>query len=651
MKKVFTLLFALILSFTTFAQSPEAFSYQAVVRNSNGELVASSNIGVRISILEGSSSGYSVYTETFNEQTTSDGLLNLVLGMGNSINGNFNDINWGNSTKFIQVETDINGGQNYSVVGTSQLLSVPYALHAKTAESIDNVYNKQEVDGKIANFKTEEQINTIVDNSIFNNIDNKLNLKADKNSIYTRSEVDNKLNSKVNTNSVYSKTEIDNELILLAKTNDVYNKNTINSKFGNHYTKDEVNTKLAGKSNSGESYTKVEANTNLSKKADIGVSYTKNEANTELAKKADLSSVYSKTDLSSKGKSSVNFSNITNLPVNLDINANDDVKTSGDQVIGGIKRFENTIVLTAGISAGGTKISNVASPTLPKDVATKEYVDNLLIKFGDTKKLIEANIFTIVQLYDGGHSVQNLKDAGVPDQILAKLLPPESDGNGVSNSAKRDAIVVELINAGINTNLVYEYKFMVGTLEKLGATTEALVAANLIGQIVDINGNSYKWVKIGDNKWMAENLKNTKYADATDISNEEQFVYDNNLDNANNYGRLYTYNVVKNDANVCPTGWHVATNKDWDDLSSFLGKTVNIGSEIITSSSNESGFSAIMSGHKFNDKFSFKDTRGYLWLKDRNIIIYDNNLKSIKIVDSNTLGASKQAYSVRCVSK
>ncbi len=127
--------FALYLS-TAFGQSPEKMSYQAVIRNSSDDLVTNTSVGMQISILQGSASGTTVYVERHFPTTNANGLVSLEIGGGTVVSGNFSTINWANGPYFIKTETDLNGGANYTITGTSQLLSVPYALHAKTAETV-----------------------------------------------------------------------------------------------------------------------------------------------------------------------------------------------------------------------------------------------------------------------------------------------------------------------------------------------------------------------------------------------------------------------------------------------------------------------------------------------------------------------------------
>ncbi|TNE60086.1 MAG: DUF1566 domain-containing protein [Bacteroidetes bacterium] len=122
------------------AQTPEAFHYQAVTRNSAGQPIADQSVSLRISILSGSVAGPSVYTEIHNEQTNSFGLINIEIGTGNPVSGAFSSIDWGSNSYFLQVELDTSGGSAFELLGTTQLVSVPYALHAKTAERVSKKY-------------------------------------------------------------------------------------------------------------------------------------------------------------------------------------------------------------------------------------------------------------------------------------------------------------------------------------------------------------------------------------------------------------------------------------------------------------------------------------------------------------------------------
>ncbi len=120
----------------TKAQSPEKISYQAVIRNSDNELMINNSVGIQISILETMEDGTPVYTERHFPQTNHNGLVTLEIGTGTIITGSFLTISWAESIYFLKTEIDVEAGFNYTISQTTQLLSVPYALHANTASSL-----------------------------------------------------------------------------------------------------------------------------------------------------------------------------------------------------------------------------------------------------------------------------------------------------------------------------------------------------------------------------------------------------------------------------------------------------------------------------------------------------------------------------------
>src|SRR5690554_6299022 len=136
MKKIITVCAVLLMTASVFAQAPEKMSYQAVVRDGSNALVSSTAVGMQISILQGSASGTAVYVETQTPTSNANGLVSLEIGAGTVVSGDFTTIDWANGPYFIKTETDPTGGTSYTITGTSQLLSVPYALHAKTAETV-----------------------------------------------------------------------------------------------------------------------------------------------------------------------------------------------------------------------------------------------------------------------------------------------------------------------------------------------------------------------------------------------------------------------------------------------------------------------------------------------------------------------------------
>lgn len=135
MKKIFLIMIVVLLTANLFAQAPQKMSYQAVIRNASNTLITNTTVGMRLSILQGSEFGASVYVETQTPTTNTNGLASLEIGNGTVILGTFSSIDWSNGPYFIKTETDPTGGSAYSIIGTSQLMSVPYALFAANANN------------------------------------------------------------------------------------------------------------------------------------------------------------------------------------------------------------------------------------------------------------------------------------------------------------------------------------------------------------------------------------------------------------------------------------------------------------------------------------------------------------------------------------
>jgi uncharacterized protein (TIGR02145 family) len=147
------------------SQTPDGFKYQAVVRNNNGEIIQNQMVTFRNSILQGGTNETVVYSEIDSATTNNYGLVNLDIGYGSVFNGVFADINWSSGKMFLMTEVDPAGGTDYQFMGTTQLLAVPYALHAETSEKFT--------------FINDEQRDTMADISIgasyYNTTSNKIN--------------------------------------------------------------------------------------------------------------------------------------------------------------------------------------------------------------------------------------------------------------------------------------------------------------------------------------------------------------------------------------------------------------------------------------------------------------------------------------------
>ena len=157
---ILRIIILLIFPLIGISQAPQRINFQSVLRNTNGDIVSNRSVSLRISILSGSITGPAVYVETHSKTTDAGGLMNLQIGAGTAPSTDFSTINWGNSTHFIQLEADFSGGNSYVLLGTQELMSVPYALYAsKTDTSVLNLTTRlalelNETDTSLLNLTT-----------------------------------------------------------------------------------------------------------------------------------------------------------------------------------------------------------------------------------------------------------------------------------------------------------------------------------------------------------------------------------------------------------------------------------------------------------------------------------------------------------------
>lgn len=136
MKKTLSIITLLFLTVTlSFGQSPQAFRYQTITRDASGNIIANKFVSFRMSIVQGSITGTTVYQEKDTATTNQFGLANLSIGMGTVLTGTFSSISWGAGPYFIKIEFDPAGGNSFALMGTTQLMSVPYALYADSAKN------------------------------------------------------------------------------------------------------------------------------------------------------------------------------------------------------------------------------------------------------------------------------------------------------------------------------------------------------------------------------------------------------------------------------------------------------------------------------------------------------------------------------------
>ncbi len=141
MKNLLSFLASILIITTLLAQAPQALNYQAVARDNAGVILANTNLDVRFTVKQTTATGTTVFQETHATSTDALGGFSLEIGRGTASTGSFTAINWSAGPYFLEVELDVNSSGSYTSMGTSEMLSVPYALYAETAGSIANFNN------------------------------------------------------------------------------------------------------------------------------------------------------------------------------------------------------------------------------------------------------------------------------------------------------------------------------------------------------------------------------------------------------------------------------------------------------------------------------------------------------------------------------
>ncbi len=171
MKQITLFLTAILMSLATMAQAPASpkggsmgINYQTVIRDGDGNILPDTELSLQMTIRSGSPDGAVVYAETHDATTNAFGLINLVIGYGSPLSNAFADINWGNAEKYFETAIDLTGGGSYTIMGVTQFLSVPYALHSATTETYEETdpeFNSWDKSTGIA--ITENQITDLQD--------------------------------------------------------------------------------------------------------------------------------------------------------------------------------------------------------------------------------------------------------------------------------------------------------------------------------------------------------------------------------------------------------------------------------------------------------------------------------------------------------
>jgi uncharacterized protein (TIGR02145 family) len=504
-------------SFSVYSQSPGKINFQSILRNTKGEIVSNKAVSIRMSILSGSANGTSVYSETHVKTTDVSGLISIKLGSGTVINGIFGDIEWGGGSHFIQLEVDFNGGMNYVVIGTQELISVPYALYAnKTDTSVLNLANR-----------LSEKV-SVGDTSIM--LTN------------YRTELTQKLNASDTATMLSKYLQYADTLNMLA----------------NYLTA--LNQKL-----------------NKSDTASLSNRISSKVDTTDFPRGTATGNI-----LFFNGTSWVNLA--PGSPgQSLNISAN------------GIPTWGCIITNTAGSSS--------SSPSLLENTA----LTNITISTTGATGIGAAT--------------------GLPAGVTASWSNNVITISGTPTATGSFTYTIPLTGGCGSVNAT-------GTI----TVTAFTCATNTVS---DIDFNTYNTVSIGNQCWTSENLKTSRYnnGDLIPIVTDNgtwsnlrsgktgaRTWYNNDSTTYENpYGNLYNAFVITDTRGLCPTGWHVPTDAEWNTLISSLGsgaggklKSTTTGTiywnTTNTGATNSSGFTGLPGGFRnLNGTFDRINNYGFFW--------------------------------------
>jgi uncharacterized protein (TIGR02145 family) len=682
------------------AQVPQKVSYQSVIRDATGELVKSSTVGMRISILQGSVTGTIVYVETHTVTTNVNGLATLEVGNGTTAPTNtFSAIDWSHSPFFLKVETDPAGGTNYTITGISEILSVPYALHAKTADSISANRTLDVNNNNITNVATPVNDKDAANKAYVDLLQSQINKL--QNTIIAGGFVEDADGNRYNTVKIGTQVWMVENLKTTKYCNgdviDTTNPDTLDirneatPKYQWPYDGNESNVNIYGRlytwytvtdsrgicpngwhiptDNEWAILTNSFGGEDIAgdKLKEIGSSHWKS-SNTEVTNESGFTALpggYHESDGESYGIGRVGIWRSRSV---------DEYNDEAAYV-----RYMHSDYNFA-MRAVWPKKSGYSVRCIKDDNTTSAVVPTLSTTI--------ANCITTTSASSGG-TINNDGSAAVTSRGVCwstnhnPTIADSKTTDGTGSGSFTSSI------SGITANTTYYLRAYATNSAGTGYGQE-YIFKTYTGTVTDNDGNVYNTVTIGTQVWMVENLKTTHYNDGTSIPK----VIDNtawdgltsgaycwyNNDSAtycNTYGALYNWNTVKT-GKLAPTGWHVPTDAEWTTLTDYLtnngygygGSGIDIAKSMAATSgwnanttagnigndpasNNSSGFTALPGGFRYYDGSYYGIGYYGIWWSSTESNTYDAWSRDIdyehSVVRSSYGSYEGGGFSVRCL--
>jgi len=674
------------------SQAPQRINFQSVLRNTTGEVISNSSVSLRISILSDSITGPAVYVETHARTTDAGGLMSLQIGNGTLPSTDFTTIDWGGSAHFIKLEADFSGGNNYVLLGTQELMSVPYALYAsKTDTSVLNLAARfSPLNNKLNIIDTSTMLSnyrTGLNNKV-NKLDTVSMLQPYLRDADTTSMLLPYLRNADTTNMLANyRTGINAKLNILdtASMLQPYLRDVDTTSMLLPYLRDADTTAMLANYRTG-----INAKLNILDTASMLQPYLRDADTTSMLlpylRNADTTAMLAnyRTGINAKF-------NILDTASMLQPYLRDADTTS--MLLPYLRNADTTAMLAnyrTGINAklNNADTSDMLNPYLRKADAVVSVETEPVFNASVAKGITEmdtaywnrktGNITGNIQYWNGTSWVNLAPGQNGQALILVNGIPSWSGAAYATlNTSSVSSITSTSVSGGGNISsdggatvsargLVYSTStnptlsntvltISSGTGSFLGALTGLspittyyirAYATNSAGTaygnetsfttlptVTDIDGNIYNTIQIGDQVWMSENLKTSRYRNGGSIPNVTDNTlwsnstigawsyYNNNVSNNAIYGKLYNWYTTLGDT-LCPTGWGVPTDAEWTTLTDSLGgesvagrkmksKGITYWSSQSSGTDNSSGFSSLPGGFRCSGSFDY--IRNYAW--------------------------------------
>jgi len=653
MKKI-TLLSLITLVFISnlISQAPNLMSYQAVIWDGSGNLVAEKMVSIKISILQGSVTGTSVYSENHRVQTNTNGLVSLMIGGGTNATGKISDINWGGGSFFLKTETDPTGGVNFSITGTTQLVSVPYSMFSGLAGNIST-----------KNIGSPGQTLTI-------DKDGKMTWVSNLPTISTNVITDIKPNSSVSGGSIISdggSPVTSRGVVWSINPNPTI---SLSTKTSDGLGMGNFTSNLSGLSSNTTYYIRAYATNS------VGTSYG-NE---------------------------ISFTTIANIPILTTIPVQS-ISTNGSISGGIITSDGGSPAISRGVVWSTSQNPTVSLPTKTNDgIGLGSFNSNISGLSPNTTYYIRAYASNSAGTGYGNEVSFKTQIGAIPPTVITSIasdisyLTFTTGGNvtfdGGSNVLARGivwsqtevptvSLVTKTVNGGgIGAFISYMFDLKPNTVYYVRAyatngagtgygkldTVRTRTWVNCPSTVKDIDNNVYNVVTIGYQCWTKENLKVSRYQNGDVIpviindriwesqtSGMRCWYANDSISFEEPYGNLYNWYAASDKKGLCPSGWHVPTDVEWSTLTDYLGGENLAGRKLLSSGTNETSFSALPGGQRYsrgyftnigNMAFYFSSTEsGYhAWFR----LLYPGSVIRTDQTDSN-VSFKSFGGSIRCL--